>query len=216
MLPLHDLFSAISWNGAIAGSIDLTFKGGPTRDRCCLHMVLAPYDLCCTLTDDHTGSHGVTGCHAWHDRSVRNAEVVDAVNFEITIYHGHFVTPHFGGGCLMPKAKRCVADVVFQLRTFQVAGNDLSADKRTKSVGVTYLPTKFYTCESGLPIIWVTEIIRFNLNGIGGIGTCKAYTTATLRLNDIADQDPTSPREAKSCCVPSAKHSRQNLEVGAT
>src|SRR5262250_2345977 len=116
----------------------------------------------------------------------------------------------------MPKAKRCVADVVFQLWTFQVAGNDLSADKRTKSLGVTYLPTKFYTCESALPIIWVTEIIRFNLNGIGGIGTCKAYTTTTLRLNDIADQDPTSPREAKSCCVPSAKHSRQNLEVGAT
>src|SRR6516165_10220534 len=53
------------------------------RDRCCLHLVLAPYDLCCTLTDDHTGSHGVTGTHAWHDRSVRNAEVVDAVNFEI-------------------------------------------------------------------------------------------------------------------------------------
>jgi hypothetical protein len=98
---------------------------------------------------------------------------------------------------------------------FQVAGNDLSADKRTKSVGVTYLATKFQTCEYSLPILWVKKIVRFNPNGISGIGTCKAYTTTTLWLNDIADQDPTSRREAKSCCVPSAKHSRQNLEVRA-
>ena|SRR5215469_1303659 len=30
MLPLPDIFSAISWNGEIAGSVDLTFKGGLT------------------------------------------------------------------------------------------------------------------------------------------------------------------------------------------
>ena len=30
MLPLPDIFSAISWNGEIAGSVGLTFKGGPT------------------------------------------------------------------------------------------------------------------------------------------------------------------------------------------
>src|SRR5215467_6486447 len=186
------------------------------RDSCCLHLVLAPYDLCCTLSDNHAGRHRVAGCHARHDGSIRDAKVLDAIHPEITVYHGHFVTPHFGRGCLMPKAKRCVADVVFQFSSFQFVRYDLSFDERTKSVGVTYLPTKFYAGESGLTIIWVTEIIRFNLNGIGGIGTCKAYTTTTLRLNDIADKDPTSRREAKSCCVPSAKHSRQNLEVGAT
>jgi hypothetical protein len=141
MLPLPDIFSAISWNGEIAGSADLTFKSGPTPRQICPHPVLAPYDLRRTLTDDYTGSHGVTGCHAWHDRSVRNAKVVDAVNFEITIYHGHFVTPHLGGGRLMPKAKRCVADIIFQLWAFQV-GNDLSPHKRTKSAGVSNLATK--------------------------------------------------------------------------
>ena len=26
--------------------------------------------LRCTLSDDHAGSHGVAGCHAWHDRSI--------------------------------------------------------------------------------------------------------------------------------------------------
>src|SRR5215813_6734655 len=83
------------------------------RDGYCPYLVLIPYYLCRTLTDDHTGSHGIAGCHAWHDRSIRNAKVLDAVNLEITIHHRHLVTPHFGGGCLMQKAKRCVADVVF-------------------------------------------------------------------------------------------------------
>ena len=114
MLSFPDIFSAISWNGATAGSVDLTFKGGPTRDRCCLHLVLARYDLCCTLTDDHTGSHGVTGCHAWHDRSIRDAKVVDTVDFEEAIHHTHGVPAHLGGLRLMPKAKCCVADVVVQ------------------------------------------------------------------------------------------------------
>src|SRR5215469_5547472 len=90
----------------------LVVKAVRPRDRYRLNVVLTSYDLCCTLSNDHTGSHGIAGCHAWHDRSVRNAKVVDAVDFEITIYHGQFVTPHLSGGCLMPKAKRCVADVV--------------------------------------------------------------------------------------------------------
>ena len=104
----------------------------------------------------------------------------------------------------MPKANCCVADVVFQFWTFQVAGNDLSPDKRTKSAGVAYLATKFYTREGGLPIIRVAEIIRFNLNGIGGIGTAKADTTTTPGLNDITDKGPTTRREAKFCCVAGA------------
>ena len=60
---------------------------------------------------------------------------------------------------------------------------------------------QFYARDCSFPIIWVREIIRFNLNGIG---TCKAYTTAALRLNDNTEEGQTSRREAKSCCVPSA------------
>src|SRR5262249_24146169 len=77
------------------------------------YLVLILYDLCCTLSDDHTGSHGITGGHAWHDRSIRDAKVVDAVDLEVAIDHTHVVPPHLGGGCLMPEAKRRVADVVF-------------------------------------------------------------------------------------------------------
>jgi hypothetical protein len=77
----------------------------------------------------------------------------------------------------MPKAKRSVADVVSQFRRLQVAGDDLSLDKRTKSAGVAYLATKFYTRGYGHSIVRVTEIVGFNLNGIGGIGTGKADAT---------------------------------------
>ena len=135
--------------------------------------MLIPYDLCCPLSDDHTGRHGIAGGHAWHDRSIGDAKVVDAVDFEEAIHHTHGMPAHLGGRRLVPKAKCCVADVVFQLWTFQVVGNDLSPDKRTKSAGVAYLATKLYTCEGCLRIIWVTEIIRFNLNGIGGTGSGK-------------------------------------------
>src|SRR5262249_54674385 len=145
-----------------------------------------------------------------------DAKVVDAVDFQVAVNDGHRVTPHPGGGCLMPKAKRCVADVAFQFWTFQVAGNDLLPDNRTKSAGIAYLATKFYTREDGLPILWVTEIIPFNLNGIGGIGTGKADTTTTLGLNDVTDKGPTPRRKAELCCVASAYYSLQNLEVRAT
>src|SRR5262252_2387348 len=169
--------------------------------RCCPYLVLRPYDLCCTLSDDHTGSHGIAGGDAWHDRSVRYAKVVDAVDFEEAIHHTHGVPTHLGGGRLMPKAKGCVADVGFQFWTVHVVGNDLSPDKRTKGVGVAYLATKFNTCQRGLPIIWVAEIICLNLNGISGIGTGKADTTTTLGLNHVTDEGPTTRRKAKSSCV---------------
>src|SRR5215510_2002121 len=179
-------------------------------------LVCSTQHLSSTLANDHAGGHRVADCHAWHDRAVSNAKSLDSIDFERAIHHTHGVPPHFGRGCLMPKAKRCVADVVFQFWAIQVARHDLSLNKRTKSAGVAYLATKFYTREYGLSIVWVREIIRFNLNGIGGIGTGKADTTTTLWLNDNTEQCATSRREAKSCCVPSAEYSRQNLEIRAT
>src|SRR5215831_21425393 len=116
----------------------------------------------------------------------------------------------------MPKAERRAADVVLQCWAFQVVGNDFSTDKRAKSAGVANLAAQFKARECSIPITWATEIIRLNLNGIGGIGTCKAHTTATLGLNDVTDKGPTTRRKAKSCSVASAYYSLQNLEVRAT
>src|SRR5262245_35360581 len=122
----------------------------------------------------------------------------------MAVDYRHGVPAHLGSRRLMPKAKCCVADVIFQLWTFQAVGNNLSPNKRTKSAGVAYLATELYTCKGCLQIIWVTEIIRFNLNESGGIRTGKADAATTLRLNDIADEGPTTRRKAKFCCVRSA------------
>src|SRR5499433_2899029 len=170
--------------------------------------------LSSALANDHAGGHRVASCHAWHDRSIRDAKIVDSIDFERAIHHTHGVPPHFGRRCLMPKAKRCVADVVFQFWAVQVARHDLSLDKRTKSAGVAYLATKFYTREYGLSIVSVTEIIRFNLNGIGGIGTGKADTATTLGLNDVTDKGPTTRRKAKFCCVAGASTTCKIWESG--
>src|SRR5262249_17620923 len=116
----------------------------------------------------------------------------------------HGLPAHLGGGRLMPEAKCCVADVVFQLWAFQVAGNDLSPDKRTKNARVAYLATKLYTRQRALLIIGATRIVPVNLSGTGGMGTGKADTTATLGLTHITDEGPTTRRKAKLRCVPSA------------
>src|SRR5262249_8563658 len=80
--------------------------------------------------------------YARHDRSIRDAKVVDAIDFEEAIHHTPGVLAHLGGGRLMPKAKCCVADVVFQLWTFQVVGNDLSPDKMTESAAAEQIPVR--------------------------------------------------------------------------
>jgi hypothetical protein len=36
--------------------------------------------LCAALADDDAGRHGVAGGHIRHDRAVRNAQAVDAVD----------------------------------------------------------------------------------------------------------------------------------------
>src|SRR5262245_19450501 len=87
-------------------------------ERQCFYLVLVSYDLCCTRSDDHAGRHRVTSCYPWHSRCISDAKVVDAVDLQVAVNDGHRVTPHPGGGCLMPKAKRCIADVVFQFWTF--------------------------------------------------------------------------------------------------
>jgi hypothetical protein len=109
-----------------------------------LYLVLVPYDLCCTLANYHTRSHGVPGCNARHNRSIGKAKVVDAVNLEIAINDGHRVPSHLGGRRLMPKAHRPIADVVCQRCPFQFARQNLPLKEWTQCVDIAYFSTKFY------------------------------------------------------------------------
>src|SRR5262249_44025895 len=111
----------------------------------CLYLMLVPYALCCTLTDDNTWCHRVTGCYTWHDRCISNAKVVDPVDLEVAINYRHRVPSHLGARCLMPKAERSIADVLFQSCLFQFAGQGLPLKEWTQRVEIAYLPTKFHT-----------------------------------------------------------------------
>src|SRR5215467_4611988 len=68
------------------------------KNPCWSQLVFDSQDVCCTLTADYAGSHGVAGCHAWHDRSIRDAKTVDAVDFKVAMHHTHGLPPHFGRG----------------------------------------------------------------------------------------------------------------------
>ena len=70
--------------------------------------------LCCTLTDDDTGGHGVTRHHARHDRAIRDAKVVDSVDLEVGVHDRQGIAPHFCGARLMVVSIGFVADEWFE------------------------------------------------------------------------------------------------------
>src|SRR5262249_44171209 len=112
-------------------------------ERRCLYLVLLPYVLSFTLPDDNTWCHRVTGYYTGHNRPSGDAKVVDAVDLEIAINHGHRVAPHPGRRSLMPKADRCIADVLFQRCPFQFARQDLLLQKWTQQIEIAYCSTEF-------------------------------------------------------------------------
>jgi len=129
-----------------------------------------PHDLCGTLANDDAWSHGVAGCHAWHDRPIRNTQIFDSIDFKIAINHGHGVSSHLGGTRLMPVGHGCIANEVFKLGTFQVSWHHLALDEWAKCGGVAYLAAEFHAGYRGLQIVWVTQTICLNLNGVERIG----------------------------------------------
>jgi hypothetical protein len=48
-------------------------------------VVVGLDELRCALTDYHAGSHGVCARDSGHDRGVGDAQVVDAVHFEVPV-----------------------------------------------------------------------------------------------------------------------------------
>jgi hypothetical protein len=66
-----------------------------------MFCVSRPQHLCGTFTDDDTRRHCVTGCHARHNRPIRNAKVVDSIDFEVPVYNRHCIATHLGGAPLV-------------------------------------------------------------------------------------------------------------------
>src|SRR5580700_3105147 len=62
------------------------------------HSMSHLQDLSSSFADDHARGHGVTGRHAGHDGSVRETEVVDSIDLQLAVYHGHRISSHLGSG----------------------------------------------------------------------------------------------------------------------
>ncbi|MDX6462693.1 MAG: hypothetical protein QOE55_6390, partial [Acidobacteriaceae bacterium] len=70
--------------------------------------------LCAALADDDAGRHGVTGGDVRHDRAVRNAQSVHAVDAKIPIHDRQVVPAHLGRAGMMPERHSGVAYERFQ------------------------------------------------------------------------------------------------------
>src|SRR3979409_1973765 len=71
-------------------------------------------DLRRALAYDDAGRHGVTGGDVRHDRAVRNAQSVDAVDAKIPIHDRQVVPAHLGRAGMMPERHSGVAYERFQ------------------------------------------------------------------------------------------------------
>jgi hypothetical protein len=66
------------------------------------------------LAYDYAGSHGIAGCHAWHDGPIRDTKVFDSIDLKPGIHDRHGIAPHFGGTCLMVVSSSRIPDEIFQ------------------------------------------------------------------------------------------------------
>jgi hypothetical protein len=159
--------------------------------------VCSPQHLCGTLADDDAGSHGVAGRYARHNRPIRDAKVVDSVDFEIAVNHGHWISAHLGSAGLVPVTQGTIADEVFELLTFQVARHHFALGKPLKRSGVTYLAAKLHTGYCGLQIVRMIQKIRLNLNRVEGVQPGQTEIAPAFRPYDAKKQPPvTCPAKA--------------------
>jgi len=90
----------------------------PTRSK-----VICRFDqIACALADHDTGSHRVASCDSRHDGTVRNTELLNAINSELPINDRHRILPHLACAGLMPYGAGTVAKVILHsniLRDFR-------------------------------------------------------------------------------------------------
>jgi hypothetical protein len=101
----------------------------------------------------------------------------------------------------MPLGRRRISDVVFELRSFQIARHNLSFGEGLKCCGVTDLTTEFYAGDCSPHIIWMGEEISLDLNRIARIGTRKTDPSPALRVLEPFKQGPAVGVRFKSVSV---------------
>jgi hypothetical protein len=85
-----------------------------------------------TLTNYDARGHRVAGCDARHNGTVSDSKIIDPVDLERAVHHGHPIVSHLGSTCLMPIAACCVTDEVLKCSAFEIAWHHLLLDERAQ------------------------------------------------------------------------------------
>jgi len=96
------------------------------------HTMSDLQNLSGTLANDDARGHRVAGCDARHNGAVSDTKIVDPVDLERAVHHGHRIVSHLGRTCLMPIAACCVTDEVLKCGAFEIAWHDLPLDERAQ------------------------------------------------------------------------------------
>ena len=89
------------------------------------------------LPNDDAECHGVARCRARHNRSIRDTKIVDAIDLEIAVNDRHCIASHLGRTRLMPVGDGSLANEVFQLSPFQVAGHHLGDERILRTAPIS-------------------------------------------------------------------------------
>jgi hypothetical protein len=85
-----------------------------------------------TLANYDARGHRVAGCDARHNGTVSDSKIIDAVDLERAVHHGHRIVSHLGSACLMPIAACCVTDELLECSAFEIAWHHLPLDERAQ------------------------------------------------------------------------------------
>ena len=131
------------------------------------------------FADDDAGRHGVPGRHSRHDRGVRDPEALDPMDLKRRVHDRHFVEPHSRGSALVPERDEAVAYELLQLNSIEFSGRNLARGVWAKSRRIADLTGLLDANHQVLQVIQVRQIIRLNIEGIGGVRTGKANGATT-------------------------------------
>ena len=145
------------------------------------------YDLSSALAYDDAWRHGIAGCHAWHDRTVRYAKIVDSIDLEIAIYDRHRIATHLGGASLVIVGSGCVADEIFKCCAFQVTWHHLALDETTKGSGIADFAAKLDTGYGSLHVVRMREAIVLGPDRIERVRSRQTDLTYALRSHDTTE-----------------------------
>src|SRR5260370_42531123 len=97
-----------------------------------LDTMFFPQYLRRTLANNDAWSHCVTSCHARHNRSVSDAEIIDAVDPESAVDNRQRILPHLCGAGLVPVGHCGITNEVFEFCALQVPGHGFALNQRFK------------------------------------------------------------------------------------